>query len=105
MLRYAWGSICSLYSPWHSTCQRTSSMTRFVLLADKKFVVDMFDSQTTNPAAIMRLLYYPPQTGTVDNRVLGIGAHTEYVISSVRVVSMLITLHATATKQVHPICH
>ena len=66
-------------------------MARFVLLADKKFIVDTFDSQTTNPAAIMRLLYYPPQTGTVDNRVLGIGAHTEYVISSVRVVSMLIT--------------
>lgn len=27
----------------------------------------------------MRLLYYPPQTGTVDGRVEGIGAHTEYV--------------------------
>ena len=33
--------------------------------------------QTTKPAAIMRLLYYPPQTGTVDDRVEGIGAHTE----------------------------
>jgi hypothetical protein len=27
----------------------------------------------------MRLLYYPPQTGIVDDRIIGIGAHTEYV--------------------------
>ncbi|TCD65819.1 hypothetical protein EIP91_002169 [Steccherinum ochraceum] len=39
---------------------------------------DFFDDKTTKPAAIMRLLYYPPQTGVVDERVLGIGAHTDY---------------------------
>ena len=39
--------------------------------------------QTTKPAAIMRLLYYPPQNGTVDDRVLGIGAHTECVFNIV----------------------
>jgi isopenicillin N synthase-like dioxygenase len=33
--------------------------------------------QTTKPAAIMRFLYYPPQTGPVDDRIQGIGAHTE----------------------------
>lgn len=27
----------------------------------------------------MRLLHYPPQIGRVDDRVQGIGAHTEYV--------------------------
>ncbi|TFK48749.1 Clavaminate synthase-like protein [Heliocybe sulcata] len=37
-----------------------------------------FDDKTTKPAAIMRLLYYPPQTGVVDDRVMGIGAHTDY---------------------------
>ena len=26
----------------------------------------------------MRVLHYPPQTGPTDERVLGIGAHTEY---------------------------
>lgn len=36
--------------------------------------------QTKNPAAILRLLHYPPQTGPVDERVIGIGAHTESVI-------------------------
>lgn len=38
---------------------------------------DFFADKTTKPAAIMRLLYYPPQTGVHDERVLGIGAHTE----------------------------
>ncbi|KAI9064603.1 2OG-Fe-II oxygenase [Trametes sanguinea] len=39
---------------------------------------NFFEDKTTKPAAIMRLLYYPPQTGDVDDRVEGIGAHTEY---------------------------
>ncbi|KAI0655575.1 Clavaminate synthase-like protein [Cubamyces menziesii] len=39
---------------------------------------DFFNDKTTKPAAIMRLLYYPPQTGEVDDRVQGIGAHTDY---------------------------
>ncbi|KAI0671113.1 2OG-Fe-II oxygenase [Trametes maxima] len=39
---------------------------------------NFFEDKTTKPAAIMRLLYYPPQTGPVDDRVQGIGAHTEY---------------------------
>ena len=39
--------------------------------------------QTKNAAAIMRVLHYPPQTGPVDDRVIGIGAHTECVVASV----------------------
>ncbi|KAH9968370.1 Clavaminate synthase-like protein [Lactifluus volemus] len=39
---------------------------------------DFFADKTTKPAAIMRLLYYPPQMGIVDDRTIGIGAHTEY---------------------------
>ena len=26
----------------------------------------------------MKMLHYPPQTGEIDPRVIGIGAHTEY---------------------------
>ncbi|KAG9037980.1 hypothetical protein FRB95_003373 [Tulasnella sp. JGI-2019a] len=37
-----------------------------------------FDDKTKNAAAVMRLLHYPPQTGIVDDRVVGIGAHTDY---------------------------
>ncbi|KAG9045995.1 hypothetical protein FS837_005287 [Tulasnella sp. UAMH 9824] len=36
-----------------------------------------FDDKVTKPAAIMRILHYPPQTGVIDERVIGIGAHTE----------------------------
>jgi len=37
-----------------------------------------FDDKTTKPAAIMRLLHYPPQPAKPLDRVLGIGAHTDY---------------------------
>ncbi|KAF7293986.1 2OG-Fe oxygenase [Mycena kentingensis (nom. inval.)] len=41
---------------------------------------NFFDDKTTKPAAIMRLLHYPPQTPAVDDdgKVIGIGAHTDY---------------------------
>ncbi|TCD65275.1 hypothetical protein EIP91_002837 [Steccherinum ochraceum] len=37
-----------------------------------------FSDKTKNSAAIMRVLHYPPQTGSVDDRVIGIGAHTDF---------------------------
>jgi|ERR1700691_4359623 isopenicillin N synthase-like dioxygenase len=42
---------------------------------------NFFDDKTTKPAAIMRLLHYPPQPAQPLDRVLGIGAHTEYVFA------------------------
>ncbi|OSC98036.1 Clavaminate synthase-like protein [Trametes coccinea BRFM310] len=42
---------------------------------------DFFDDKTKNSAAIMRVLHYPPQTGPVDDRVIGIGAHTDFEVS------------------------
>ncbi|KAF8956978.1 hypothetical protein BDZ97DRAFT_136092 [Flammula alnicola] len=44
---------------------------------------NFFDDKTTKPAAIMRLLHYPPQSPTSfetdpDGRQIGIGAHTDY---------------------------
>jgi isopenicillin N synthase-like dioxygenase len=38
---------------------------------------DFFDDKTRNSVALMRVLHYPPQKGPVDERVIGIGAHTE----------------------------
>ncbi|KAF7357373.1 Clavaminate synthase-like protein [Mycena sanguinolenta] len=39
---------------------------------------DFFADKTKHSAAIMRLLHYPPQFGEVDDRVIGIGAHTDW---------------------------
>jgi len=37
-----------------------------------------FDDKIQGSAAIMRLLHYPPQMGEVDDRMIGIGAHSDY---------------------------
>ncbi|PFH49506.1 hypothetical protein AMATHDRAFT_147566 [Amanita thiersii Skay4041] len=39
---------------------------------------NFFEDKTRYSAAIMSLLHYPPQTGYVDDRVIGIGAHTDW---------------------------
>ncbi|KAF8993503.1 hypothetical protein BDQ17DRAFT_135183 [Cyathus striatus] len=39
---------------------------------------DFFHDKTQHSAALMKLLHYPPQTGPVDERVIGIGAHTDW---------------------------
>ncbi|KAF7296302.1 Fe2OG dioxygenase domain-containing protein [Mycena chlorophos] len=39
---------------------------------------DFFADKTKHSAALMRLLHYPPQSGEVDDRVIGIGAHTDW---------------------------
>ncbi|KZP06106.1 Clavaminate synthase-like protein [Athelia psychrophila] len=39
---------------------------------------NFFDDKTTKPAAIMRLLHYPPQPTRPAEKVIGIGAHTDY---------------------------
>ncbi|EJC97850.1 Clavaminate synthase-like protein [Fomitiporia mediterranea MF3/22] len=37
-----------------------------------------FDDKTKGASAFMRVLHYPPQTGPHDDRILGIGAHTDF---------------------------
>ncbi|KAF8261416.1 hypothetical protein EI94DRAFT_1890223, partial [Lactarius quietus] len=44
------------------------------------FPEDFFSDKITKPAAIMCLLYYPPQTGVIDDRTIGIGARTCFTI-------------------------
>ena len=39
---------------------------------------EYFGPRTTDPICIQRLLHYPPQTGAVDESIIGIGAHTDY---------------------------
>jgi len=37
-----------------------------------------FESRLQKPISIQRLLHYPPQNGQIDERIIGIGAHTDY---------------------------
>lgn len=37
-----------------------------------------FDSLVTKPLATLRVLHYPPQFGEIDDRQIGIGAHSDY---------------------------
>ncbi|KAF7327169.1 Fe2OG dioxygenase domain-containing protein [Mycena kentingensis (nom. inval.)] len=44
---------------------------------------DFFIDKTKHSAALMRLLHYPPQTGEIDDRVIGIGAHTDWEVFTI----------------------
>ena len=39
---------------------------------------DYFENKITKPLAQLRLLRYPPQMGTIDQRQIGTGAHSDY---------------------------
>ena len=39
---------------------------------------DYFDAKVDKPLATLRVLHYPPQVGEVDDRQIGIGAHSDY---------------------------
>lgn len=39
---------------------------------------DFFDDKIARPLATMRILHYPPQFGTIDEKQIGIGAHSDY---------------------------
>jgi len=39
---------------------------------------DYFDPMVTKPTGVLRILYYPSQEGPIDQRQIGIGAHTDY---------------------------
>jgi isopenicillin N synthase-like dioxygenase len=65
-----------------------------------------FRDKTKSSAALMRLLHYPPQYGEVDDRVIGIGAHTEYAFLSSHLVicatSQFVDLHCHSSWEVRP---
>ncbi|MER9756234.1 isopenicillin N synthase family oxygenase [Mesorhizobium sp. M0166] len=39
---------------------------------------DFFEPRMKDPITIQRLQHYPPQTGVVDEKMIGIGAHTDF---------------------------
>lgn len=37
-----------------------------------------FDDKMVNPISVLRLIHYPPQTGAIEEGMIGIGAHSDY---------------------------
>ncbi|KAH7913970.1 Clavaminate synthase-like protein [Hygrophoropsis aurantiaca] len=62
---------------YHAAIQLGRSLFSLFALA-LNLPENFFDDKITKPAAIMRLLYYPPQPPRSDEGVIGIGAHTDY---------------------------
>ena len=74
-----WEGSCSLSSPLLWNCLKSFSRTRLVSPQDMSRFRLLIFTQTKHAAAIMGVQHYPPQTGQVDDRVMGIAAHTESV--------------------------
>ena len=68
-------SSVSLRLRWISL--KHTSMTRFDPIIPGLVIVICDYSQTKNSAAVMRINYYPPQTGLESEGIVGIGAHSE----------------------------
>ncbi|KAJ4494615.1 hypothetical protein C8J55DRAFT_532810 [Lentinula edodes] len=67
-------------SYYHSVVQLGLKLFPILALA-LNLPENFFEDKTTKPAAIMRLLHYPPQSPSMldnDGSVIGIGAHTDY---------------------------
>lgn len=62
---------------YHAVVQLGKSMFPLFALA-LDLPAAFFEDKTRNSAALMKLLHYPPQTGPVDDRIIGIGAHTDW---------------------------
>ncbi|TFK40494.1 2OG-Fe(II) oxygenase [Crucibulum laeve] len=62
---------------YHATVKLGKSMFPLFALALNQRE-NFFEDKTRHSAALMKLLHYPPQSGTVDDRVIGIGAHTDW---------------------------
>lgn len=44
---------------------------------------DWFSAKMTQPIMIQRLIHYPSQSGQIDERMIGIGAHTDYGLMTI----------------------
>ncbi|MCT4553301.1 MAG: isopenicillin N synthase family oxygenase [Pelagimonas sp.] len=63
---------------YHEEMKRLSMVLLSGIARSLDLAPDFFESRLQNPISIQRLLHYPPQTGQVDESVIGIGAHTDY---------------------------
>lgn len=63
---------------YHEEMKRLSMIILTGIARSLDLAPDYFEAKMRNPISIQRLLHYPPQTGIVDESIIGIGAHTDY---------------------------
>ncbi|MEM6460651.1 MAG: 2-oxoglutarate and iron-dependent oxygenase domain-containing protein [Pseudomonadota bacterium] len=63
---------------YHEEMKRLSRIILSGIARSLELAPDFFEDLLRNPISIQRLLHYPPQTGMVDESIIGIGAHTDY---------------------------
>ncbi|TFY57680.1 hypothetical protein EVJ58_g6879 [Rhodofomes roseus] len=64
---------------YHAAEELGKKLFRLFALA-LEILEDYFDDKTKNSAALMPVLHYPPQTGPVDDRVVGIAGRSCFTI-------------------------
>lgn len=63
---------------YHEEMKRLSMVILSGIARSLDLAPDFFEAKMQRPISIQRLLHYPPQTGLVDESIIGIGAHTDY---------------------------
>lgn len=63
---------------YHQEMKRLSMIILSGIARSLDLSPDFFEARLRDPISIQRLLHYPPQTGKVDESIIGIGAHTDY---------------------------
>lgn len=63
---------------YHEAMKQLSRLLLSGIALSLELPRDYFDTKMLDPISIQRLLYYPPQTGQIDARIIGIGAHSDY---------------------------
>ncbi|GAB5437729.1 isopenicillin N synthase family dioxygenase [Falsiruegeria mediterranea] len=63
---------------YHEEMKRLSAILLRGIAQSLDLTPDFFEPKMRDPISIQRLLHYPPQTGKIDESVMGIGAHTDY---------------------------
>lgn len=63
---------------YHEEMKRLSMTILSGIARSLDLAPDYFEAKLKKPISIQRLLHYPPQTGIVDESIIGIGAHTDY---------------------------
>ncbi|RUW54079.1 isopenicillin N synthase family oxygenase [Mesorhizobium sp. M1A.F.Ca.ET.072.01.1.1] len=65
-------------SSYHQVMNELSTKILCGIALSLDLPADFFQGQMKRPIMIQRLAHYPPQTGVVDEKVIGVGAHTDF---------------------------